>query len=39
MDRQPILEGERLKLRPLEPGDWAALFAVASDPRMCLPLL
>lgn len=31
MDRQPTLEGERLLLRPLRPGDWNALFAVASD--------
>lgn len=32
MDRQPVLEGERLLLRPLEPGDWDALYAVARDP-------
>ena len=32
MDRQPILEGERLQLRPLRSDDWAALYAVASDP-------
>ena len=32
MDLQPVLEGERLRLRPLEEGDWDALFAVASDP-------
>jgi RimJ/RimL family protein N-acetyltransferase len=32
VDRQPVLEGERLLLRPLEPDDWNALFAVASDP-------
>lgn len=32
MDRQPVLEGERLLLRPLRVDDWAALFAVASDP-------
>jgi len=31
MDRQPVLEGERLLLRPLTPGDWEALFAIASD--------
>lgn len=31
MDRQPVLEGERLLLRPLVPDDWEALFAVASD--------
>jgi RimJ/RimL family protein N-acetyltransferase len=32
MDRQPVLEGERLLLRPLASDDWDALFAVASDP-------
>ncbi|MGZ3173431.1 MAG: GNAT family N-acetyltransferase [Croceibacterium sp.] len=32
MDRQPVLEGERLLLRPLAPDDWDALYAVASDP-------
>lgn len=31
MDRQPVLEGDRLTLRPLCPDDWDALFAVASD--------
>ena len=31
MDRQPVLEGEWLLLRPLAPTDWDALFAVASD--------
>ena len=31
MDRQPVLEGERLLLRPLTEADWAALYAVASD--------
>ncbi|HUD30987.1 MAG TPA: GNAT family N-acetyltransferase [Novosphingobium sp.] len=31
MDRQPVLEGSRLTLRPLAPSDWEALFAVASD--------
>lgn len=34
MDRQPVLEGERLLLRPLREADWEALFAVASDPRV-----
>ena len=34
MDRQPVLEGERLLLRPLTPEDWDALFAVASDPQV-----
>lgn len=29
---QPHLIGERLELRPLEEGDFPALFAVASDP-------
>lgn len=33
-DRQPTLTGELLELRPLRPDDWAALFAVASDPRI-----
>lgn len=32
MDRQPVLEGERLLLRPLQSADWDALYAVASDP-------
>ena len=32
LDRQPVLEGETLRLRPLQPEDWDALFAVASDP-------
>ena len=32
MDRQPVLEGERLLLRPLEEADWDALYAVAGDP-------
>jgi RimJ/RimL family protein N-acetyltransferase len=32
MDRQPVLIGERLELRPLRNSDWDALFAVASDP-------
>lgn len=34
MNRQPVLEGERLLLRPLTPDDWDALFAVASDPQV-----
>lgn len=34
MDRQPTLEGERLLLRPLRPGDWEALYAVAADPEI-----
>jgi RimJ/RimL family protein N-acetyltransferase len=32
LDRQPVLEDERLLLRPLCTDDWDALFAVASDP-------
>lgn len=32
LDRQPVLEDERLLLRPLWTSDWDALFAVASDP-------
>ena len=31
-DRQPTLTGELLELQPLRQDDWAALFAVASDP-------
>src|SRR3954471_11389773 len=30
-DLQPTLEGESLRLRPLQEDDWEALFAVASD--------
>lgn len=32
LDRQPVLEGEHVTLRPLRAEDWDALFAVASDP-------
>ena len=32
MDRQPVLEGERLLLRPLRENDWEAFHAAASDP-------
>jgi RimJ/RimL family protein N-acetyltransferase len=32
VDRQPVLTGDRLLLRPLAPTDWQALYAVASDP-------
>lgn len=32
MDRQPVLIGDRLSVRPLVPADRDALFAVASDP-------
>lgn len=31
MDRQPVLRGDRLTLRPLRPDDWDALYAVAAD--------
>lgn len=31
MDRQPVLEGERLLLRPLRESDWDALYAIAAD--------
>jgi RimJ/RimL family protein N-acetyltransferase len=31
-DLQPNLKGELLELRPLTPGDWDNLFAVASEP-------
>jgi RimJ/RimL family protein N-acetyltransferase len=30
-DAQPVLQGARLELRPLEAADWEALYAVASD--------
>jgi len=32
MDRQPALEGDRVRLRPMREDDWDALFAIASDP-------
>lgn len=32
MNLQPTLEGARLRLRPLAPSDWPALFAAAADP-------
>jgi RimJ/RimL family protein N-acetyltransferase len=32
LDRQPVLEDEHVRLRPLTAADWDALFAVASDP-------
>ena len=32
LDRQPVLEDEHIRLRPLRESDWDALFAVASDP-------
>ncbi|MEP0192030.1 MAG: GNAT family N-acetyltransferase [Erythrobacter sp.] len=32
LDRQPILECEKVLLRPLTTEDWEALFSVASDP-------
>ena len=31
-DAQPVLEGELVVLRPLRPGDYDALYAVARDP-------
>jgi RimJ/RimL family protein N-acetyltransferase len=31
-DRQPMLEGDLVRLRPSTPQDWDALFAIASDP-------
>lgn len=34
LDRQPVLEGERLLLRPLRDDDWEGLFAAASDPQV-----
>lgn len=32
LNRQPVLRGELLELRPLRPDDFEALFRVASDP-------
>lgn len=32
MDRQPTLEGQLVRVRPLESGDFEALYAIASDP-------
>lgn len=32
LDRQPVLEDEHVRLRPLTGADWDSLFAVASDP-------
>ncbi|HKY13901.1 MAG TPA: GNAT family N-acetyltransferase [Microthrixaceae bacterium] len=32
LDRQPLLAGERLELRPLRPDDFDDLYAIASDP-------
>ncbi len=34
MNRQPVLEGERLLLRPLQPSDWDALYAVGGKPEV-----
>lgn len=31
-DRQPVLEGTLVRIRPLVAADWEALYAVASDP-------
>ena len=31
-DLQPVLHGELLRLRPLRPDDWDALYAAAADP-------
>lgn len=32
LDRQPWLEGDLVRIRPLQPGDFEALRAIASDP-------
>jgi RimJ/RimL family protein N-acetyltransferase len=34
MNRQPVLEGERLLLRPLRESDWDPLYAIAADPEL-----
>ena len=31
-DLQPTLTGKRVVVRPIEPSDWGAMFAAASDP-------
>ncbi|AKH43965.1 RimJ/RimL family protein N-acetyltransferase [Altererythrobacter atlanticus] len=31
MNRQPVLEGDRVWLRPLQESDWDALYEIASD--------
>jgi N-acetyltransferase len=31
MNRQPVLEGDLVTIRPLLPDDWSALYAVGSD--------
>lgn len=33
-DMQPTLEGERVRLRPLDAADYDSLYAVASDPEL-----
>ena len=32
LDRQPVLEGDLVLLRPVQQSDFAALYAIASDP-------
>jgi RimJ/RimL family protein N-acetyltransferase len=32
LDLQPVLHGDLVRLRPLRPDDWDALYAVAADP-------
>lgn len=32
LDRQPVLGGDLVKLRPMQQSDFAALYAIASDP-------
>ena len=34
LDRQPVLEGDLVRLRPLRESDWDALYAVASQPEI-----
>jgi N-acetyltransferase len=34
IDLQPTLQGDLVRLRPLQPEDWDALYAVASDPEI-----
>lgn len=34
MELQPVLDGPRLRLRPLKPADFDALYAAAADPQI-----
>ena len=34
LDLQPVLQGQLLELRPLQPNDFVELYAVAADPEL-----